>query len=179
MPACAGMTKAAGAVYDCPMQDHRTLPGPKAIAEFSRRLTKDTLGRRGFGEASLITNWADIVGAAQALGSVPLKISFPRDERTGGVLHVRVSTGGLATEFQYRKELIVSRINSHFGYGAVADIRITQGHVEPRAPKAKPVAPPILPPDQERDLQSSLAVVQDDDIREALARLGRRLAARR
>lgn len=161
------------------MQDHRTLPGPKAVAEFSRRLTKDTLGRRGFGEASLVTNWAEIVGSAQALGSMPLKIAFPRNERTGGVLHVRVSTGGLATEFQYRKELIVSRINSHFGYGAVSDLRITQGHVEPRAPKAPPSTPPVLPPDREQDLQSSLACVEDDDIREALARLGRRLAARR
>jgi|SRR5579859_196493 len=173
------MTKAARAVYDAPMQDHRTLPGPKAIAEFSRKLTQGPLGRRGFGEASLVTNWAEIVGTAQALGSLPLKIAFPRDERTGGVLHVRVSTGGLATEFQYRKELIVSRINSHFGYGAVADIRITQGHVPPRPPKAAPAGPPVLPPDQEISLQSRLSGVQDDDIREALARLGRRLAGRR
>ena len=160
------------------MQD-RFLPGPKAIADFSRKLTKDTLGKRGFGEASLVTNWAEIVGVAQALGSMPLKIAFPRDERSGGVLHVRVATGGLATEFQYRKELIVARINSHFGYGAVADIRITQGHVEPRAPKPKPSSPPVLPADQEQDLQSRLSGVEDEDIREALARLGRRLAGRR
>jgi hypothetical protein len=160
------------------MQD-RTLPGPKAIAEFSRKLAKGHLGKRGFAEASLVTNWAEIVGTAQALGSMPLKIAFPREERTGGVLHVRVSTGGLATEFQYRKELIVSRVNSHFGYGAVADLRITQGHVPPRAPKPAPRPDPVLPPDQERSLQDTLAGVQDEDIREALARLGRRLAARR
>ena len=161
------------------MQDHRTLPGPKAVAEFSRRLTKDTLGRRGFGEASLVTNWAEIVGNAQALGSMPLKIAFPRNERSGGVLHVRVSTGGLATEFQYRKELIVSRINGHFGYGAVADLRITQGHIPPRAPKKSVLAAPVLPAEQEKALQESLAAVEDDEMREALARLGRRLAAKR
>jgi len=160
------------------MQD-RTLPGPKAIAEFSRKLAKNHLGKRGFAEASLVTNWAEIVGTAQALGSMPLKIAFPREERSGGVLHVRVSTGGLATEFQYRKELIVARVNSHFGYGAVADLRITQGHVPPRAPKPAPLAAPVLPPDQERSLQDILAGVEDEDIREALARLGRRLAARR
>lgn len=160
------------------MQD-RTLPGPKAIAEFSRRLTKQPLGKRGFAEASLITHWPEIVGQAQSLGSVPLKIAFPREERTGGVLHVRVSTGGLATEFQYRKELIVSRINSHFGYGAVADLRITQGHVPPRQPKKKAEPPPVLPPEQESDLQQRLAGIEDDEMREALARLGRRLAAKR
>jgi hypothetical protein len=159
------------------MQD-RTLPGPKAIAEFSRQLTKKPLGRRGFAEASLVTNWAEIVGVAQALGSLPLKISFPREERTGGVLHVRVATGGLAIEFQYRKELIVSRINGHFGYGAVADLRITQGHVPPRAPKPRIPPPPVLAPDQERDLQQSLSIVEDPEMREALARLGRRLAAK-
>lgn len=160
------------------MQD-RTLPGPKAIAEFSRVLTKPHLGKRGFAEASLVTNWAEIVGTAQALGSLPVKIAFPREERTGGVLHVRVATGGLATEFQYRKELIVARINSHFGYGAVADLRITQGHVPPRAPKRQLIPPPVLPPDQEQSLQASLSGVEDEEIREALARLGRRLAARR
>ncbi len=159
------------------MQD-RFLPGPKAIADFSRKLTKDTLGKRGFGEASLVTNWAEIVGVAQALGSMPLKIAFPRDERSGGVLHVRVATGGLATEFQYRKELIVSRINSHFGYGAVSDLRITQGHVEPRPAKPKPTPAPVLAPEQELDLQSRLALVDDEEVREALARLGRRLAGR-
>jgi len=160
------------------MQD-RTLPGPKAIAEFSRKLAKNHLGKRGFAEASLITNWAEIVGTAQALGSMPLKIAFPREERSGGVLHVRVSTGGLATEFQYRKELIIARVNSHFGYGAVADLRITQGHVTPRPPKLAPKPAPVLAPDEERSLQDTLAVVEDEDIREALARLGRRLAARR
>src|SRR5579859_1982549 len=172
------MTKAARAVYDGHMQGHRTLPGPKAIAEFSRKLTQGPLGRRGFGEASLVTNWAEIVGVAQALGSMPLKIAFPRDERTRGVLHVRVSTGGLATEFQYRKELIISRINSHFGYGAVADLRITQGHVPPRMPRKKTPPPPVLPEEQENDLQQRLAGVEDDEMREALAKLGRRLAAR-
>ncbi len=160
------------------MQD-RTLPGPKAIAEFSRQLTRKPLGKRGFAEASLVTNWPEIVGVAQAQGSLPLKIAFPRDERAGGVLHVRVATGGLATEFQYRKELIVARVNSHFGYGAVADLRITQGHVPPRPPKRTTPPPPVLPAEQESALQSSLSVVEDDDIREALARLGRRLAARR
>jgi hypothetical protein len=160
------------------MQD-RTLPGPKAIAEFSRKLTRDPLGKRGFGEASLVTNWAEIVGTAQALGSLPLKIAFPRDERTGGTLHVRVSTGGLATEFQYRKELILSRINSYFGYGAVADMRITQGHVPPRAPKPAAKPAPVLPAAQEQELQASLAGIEDEEMREALARLGRRLAAPR
>jgi hypothetical protein len=160
------------------MQD-RTLPGPRAIAQFSSQLTKKPLGRRGFSEASLITNWAEIVGTAQALGSLPLKIAFPREERTGGVLHVRVATGGLATEFQYRKELIVSRINSHFGYGAVADLRITQGHIPPRPPKRAPRTMPVLPPDQEQELQQRLSAVEDPEIRDALERLGRRLAARR
>lgn len=159
------------------MQD-RTLPGPKAIAEFSRKLTREPLGKRGFAEASLITNWPEIVGSAQALGSMPLKIAFPPGDRAGGTLHVRVSTGGLATEFQYRKELIVSRVNSFFGYGAVADLRVTQGHVPPRAPKAAAKPAPVLPADKEQDLQAMLSTVEDEEMREVLARLGRRLAAR-
>jgi hypothetical protein len=155
------------------MQDQ---PGPRAIGEFSQRLTKKPLGRRGFTEASLVADWAHIVGEAQALGSLPLKISFPAGERAGGILHVRVASGGLATEFSHLEPLILQRVNGYFGYGAVARLKVTQGPVPPRAPKrrAKPVA--VLSPERERALQERLAAVEDPEIREALARLGRNLA---
>ena len=158
------------------MQD--PLNGPRAIGEFSQRLTRKPLGKRGFTETALIAEWPLIVGADQALGSLPLKIVFPPGERRDGTLHVRVASGGLALEFSHREPLIISRINGYFGYGAVARLKIVQGPVTPRARRAVK-APPVLAPEQEKALQATTSVVEDPEIREALTRLGRNLAGRR
>jgi hypothetical protein len=152
--------------------------GPRAINEFSRLLTKKPLGKRGFTEAGLITEWAVIVGESQSLGSLPLKISFPPGERSGGTLHVRVVSGGLAMEFSHREPLILQRINGYFGYGAVSRLKITQGSVPPRTPKPSVTGPPVLAAEDERKLQDKLARIDDPDIKDALARLGRRLSGR-
>lgn len=163
------------------MQDQpadRGRSGPRAVGEFSQRLTKKPLGKRGFTEASLIIEWPQIVGGDQALGSLPLKIAFPPGERTAGTLHIRVVSGGLAMEFNHREPLILQRINGYFGYGAVAKLKITQGPVPPRAPRRQVKPPAVLPPEQESALQDRLAAVDDPEIRDALARLGRNLAGR-
>jgi len=154
------------------MQDHQ---GPRALGDLTQRLAKTHLGKRGFTEASLVTDWAHIVGEAQSLGSLPLKIVFPQGERAGGTLHVRVASGGLATEFNHLEPLILQRINGYFGYGAVARLKITQGPVPKRERKKQAKPPAVLPPEQEQALQDRLAAVTDPDLREALAKLGRNL----
>jgi hypothetical protein len=112
------------------------------------------------------------------LGSLPVKIAFPPGERSGGTLHVRVATGGIALEFRHREPLILSRINSHFGYGAVAALKISQGPVPKRQPPKRPPPAPTLSADEEQTLQDQLARVDDPDLRAVLARLGRNLARR-
>jgi hypothetical protein len=163
------------------MQDQpadRGQSGPRALAEFSQRLTKKPLGKRGFTEQSLITDWPQIVGEAQALGSLPVKISFPSGERAAGTLHVRVVSGGLAMEFNHREPLILQRINGYFGYGAVAHLKITQGPVPKRAGRHTVQPPPSLSGAEESALQVTLAAIDDPELREAFARLGRNLAGR-
>jgi hypothetical protein len=156
-----------------PMQERdRGQGGPRAISEISQRLTRAPLGRRGFAQASLITDWAAIVGDRQALGSLPLKISFGAGERSAGILHVRVATGGLAVEFRHREPLILQRINSHFGYQAVARLTLSQGPMPPRAPHRRGPSPPAPDPARQRQLDASLQQVEDDELRRALARLG-------
>ena len=151
---------------------------PRAIAELVARLTRRPLGRRGFSEAALVAEWPAIVGPLKGNATLPLKISFPPGERTGGTLHVRVATGGLATELQHQEPLIVERINGYFGYGAVSRLKISQGHLPPR-PLRRPPAEPPLDAAAEGRLQAALTVVEDAEIRTVLAGLGRRLAARR
>jgi hypothetical protein len=131
-------------------------------------IAKQALGSRGFAEAGLFTHWAEIAGASLAASSLPIKLSFPRGKRDGGTLTVRCG-GAAALELQHLAPSILERINGHFGYRAVARLKIEQGAVAAR----KVVAPP--PPLTRMELNAvaeATAPVADPEIRASLSRLG-------
>ncbi len=131
-------------------------------------IAKAALGSRGYAEAGLFTHWAEIAGAALAASSLPIKLSFPRGRRDEGTLTVRCG-GSAALELQHLAPSAIERINGHFGYRAVARIRIEQGTVTHRKVATPP--PPLTRLEQEGVLQS-LAGVEDPEMRATLARLG-------
>ncbi len=146
--------------------------GPRAVAEMAARLTKKPLGKRGFTEAALVSGWAGIVGSLLGRETLPLRIAFPPPQRSGGVLHVRVSSGAMATQLQHLEPLLLQRINGYFGYGAVARLHMVQGPLPPRPVRQVPKAPE-LSPEKRQALQASLEKVSDPALRAALERLGR------
>jgi len=97
--------------------------GVRPMAALMPKVTRKILGRRGFAEASIITEWATIVGDNLARSSQPEKLAFPKGERVGGVLHIRTIGGG-ATELQHLEPQILERINQHFGYRAVGRLKL-------------------------------------------------------
>lgn len=145
--------------------------GPRAVAEISDRLTRRSLGKRGFAEGTLIAQWPTIVGGMLGQWTLPLKIVFPPGERVGGTLHVRAASGAVATEVQHLAPLVIQRINGHFGYGAVARLALHQGPIPQRRKPAR--TPPALSEERQRELAHTLDQVDDADLREVLARLGR------
>lgn len=159
-------------------EDKRGSSGPRAIAETTQRLTRRSLGKRGFTEAALIAEWPTVVGSMLGNATLPLRIVFPRGQRTGGTLHVRVGSGALATQLQHQEPLIVQRINGYFGYGAINRLAITQGPVA-RRPVRRPPAAPILGIEEEQQLSQRLSGIDDPELKAALAALGRHLAVRR
>jgi hypothetical protein len=154
--------------------DRRGGAGPRAIGETAVRLTRRSLGKRGFVEAALVAEWPVIVGSMLSTDTMPLKIRFPRGERSGGVLLLRCGSGTTATLVQHQEPFLVERINSYFGYGAVARLSISQGPVPKRQERRRP-APPALSRNQEEDLARTVDGVEDPGVREALAALGRHL----
>lgn len=161
-----------------PAASDRGSSGPRAIGETTARLTRRTLGKRGFAEGALVTEWPAIVGSALARATLPLRIAFPRNERTGGTLHIRVASGAMATQLQHLEPLVVQRINSYFGYGAVDRLSLSQGPVAAQ-PVRRPPVEPTLDPAQQAQLAGQLAGIEDEELKAALASLGRHLAARR
>jgi hypothetical protein len=158
--------------------DKRGGAGPRAIAETVVRLTRRSLGKRGFSDAALIAEWPLVVGAGLGGTTLPVRIVFPRGERSGGVLHLRTSSGAMATQLQHLAPLVLQRINGYFGYAAVARLAISQGPL-PARPVRRPPGPAVADAAAERQLERLLAGVDDPELKAVLASLGRHLAARR
>jgi hypothetical protein len=130
-------------------------------------IAKAALGSKGYAEAGLFTHWAEIAGASLAASSLPVKLSFPRGKRDEGTLTVRCG-GAAALELQHLAPRVLERINGHFGYRAVARLKIEQGAV---ARKISPAPPPLTSLEQDAVNEATEAIA-DPEIRASLSRLG-------
>ena len=137
---------------------------------------------RGFATSALLSQWQAIVGADLAQFTMPDRVVWPRrkedpDEpnaqrgrrNEGAVLILRVD-GPRAIEVQHRSDQILERVNGHFGYRAVSELRILQAPVK-RTPKHRPAPPRSIDPKGPKALADS-GTIEDQGLRAALARLG-------
>lgn len=152
----------------------KTRRGMGTLGQRLGRVAGNALRRRGFAEASIITDWATIVGRALAENSQPSRIVFPRGTRSGGTLHLRVS-GAFAPEVQHLAPQIIERINGHFGYGAVARIDLHHGFTPP--PPAQAEENSDAEPDA--SVREAIARITDPAVAGALERLARARARAR
>ena len=150
--------------------------GLRAIGAEIPRIAGAALGKRGFGEAQLVTQWEAVIGEDLANKISPERISFPRGERRNGTLRLRVASA-FATEAQHLEPVLIERINAFFGYGAVARLAFVQGPPLNAAPKPLPLRK--LSADEEREIESRVAGVADPELRAALMRLGAAVAGNR
>ena len=156
----------------------RGVRGPKALADAVARITKPAFGKRGLSSAAIVNQWPAIIGPVLAAHSVPERIVYPKGERTGGTLYLRIDSGSLATELQHLQPLLIERVNGYIGYRAVADLKMIQGPLPPRIESPPPRVRP-LNASEEKALQKSLMSVDDHGLRASLEALGRSVMGRR
>lgn len=133
-------------------------------------IAKKAWRSRGFLNHEILSRWADITGPETAQQSVPLKIVFPRGKRMHAVLHIKV-TGAFAPLIQHREPRIIERINSFFGYSAVARLRIHQGTVPEHATPV-PALEPEPGPKAQAISDRLTKPIKDDKLRALLQRWG-------
>ena len=155
--------------------------GPRALAAAVAGVTRAIFRRRGFAEGAIVTDWPRIVGPHLARHTAPERIVYGAASRREGVLHLRTDSGALATELQHLEPQLAERINTYFGYRAVARLRLVRGPIVHAANEPKPQFPPPdadLAADQVADLAERLAGIEDPELRAALESLGRVVMAR-
>ncbi|MGE5539908.1 MAG: DUF721 domain-containing protein [Gemmatimonas sp.] len=139
-----------------------------AVARIARPLFK----KRGFAEGAIITDWGAIVGAHLASIATPERLAFERDRRDHGTLMVRVAPA-FGPEVQHLAPQIIERVNVHFGYPAVAQLKILPGTMPQSPPQQRPTTPAPPPPDD--TTLAAIADVADEGVRAALERLAEAL----
>lgn len=98
---------------------------PRSVASSIDKIARQTVGKDWSLYAALLEHWQEIVGADYAAHTTPSKITFPYQpnnvRRGSGTLTIRLPKG-LAMEFTFKTDQIRQRINSYFGYKAIAKI---------------------------------------------------------
>lgn len=158
-------------------QDARLAMGPMPVARLLAKVTRPLMGRVSATTARLALDWPQIIGPALAAVTAPERLSGGKE---GRVLTIRAS-GPIALELQHLAPQLVERINAHAGAGFVSRLRFVQaarGFAETQA--AAPVPPRRRPaPEAAARVDASLADLPEGPLRDALARLGRAVAADR
>jgi hypothetical protein len=150
-------------------------PGPisaKPLSALLGDVFSDAYARQGFATRELVTRWAEIAGPEIATHSEPIKIQWPRpvegQPQEPATLVLRVE-GPVALEIQHASDIILQRINRFFGWNAVGRLALRQAPLSRKTPRKA-----ARPPDEAdvAKVAGTLSSIGDDDLRDALARLG-------
>ncbi len=153
--------------------------GAKPLSELTHGLIAEALAKRGLGETSVIADWPAIVGDTLARHARPIELQWPpraakRDPDAPAVaatLVLRVE-GAYALEAQHSASVIVARVNAHLGWRCVDKIAFRQGPLPPLKEKRR--AAPLPSAAAEAAARSAASPIEDDELREAVTRLGAR-----
>ncbi|ETR76828.1 hypothetical protein X566_03705 [Afipia sp. P52-10] len=150
-------------------------PGPlfaKPLAAIIGKTVNDVFAKQGFASRELVTRWAEIAGAEIAEHSQPLKIQWQRpvgDQPPEPATLVLRVEGPMALEIQHSSGVILERVNRFLGWQAVGRLSLRQAPLtrpETRRPPKKLDAAKVA------EIAKGLTAVEDDGLKDALARLG-------
>ncbi len=147
-----------------------------ALNAMVSKMVRQAFWRRGFSEPALVTQWPSIVGAELARRTVPLKVVFPRKERTRGTLHIKVD-GPFAVELQHIAPLVIERLNAYYGYAALQGLALHQAPVEAHPGRQEDGTPADGAGPDRAPPQASIVEIEDRGLRAALRRLERTIRA--
>ena len=150
-------------------------PGPVSAKPLSVLLSdvfSEAYAKQGFAARELVTRWAEIAGSDIARHAEPIRMQWPRpvegQPQEPATLVLRVE-GPAALEIQHKSDVLLERVNRFFGWHAVGRLALRQAPLSRRDRSARPRPPD---PKEVADVAKTLSAVEDEALKDALARLG-------
>lgn len=149
---------------------------PRQLSHSVEQIARQAVGKDWGLYATLLDRWSEIVGPDYARVTSPAKVQFPHQpneaQRRNGTLTIRLPKG-LVMEFTYKTEQIRQRINSYFGYEAVAKIVFDPIFGIPPKPQTAPQTTLEVSGDDKEKLKS----IENNELRDVLQALGGSIAS--
>ncbi|MBX3529207.1 MAG: DUF721 domain-containing protein [Rhizobiaceae bacterium] len=151
---------------------------PQPVADLATEILDPLLRRRAGMSVALVQSWDEIAGPRLSGITRPERVVWPRrhgeDDLHEPATLVIACSGAAALRVQHETGEIVGRVNAFLGYGAIGRVKIVQKPVEPGKPALR--EPRRLTPAETERIANVTAGVEDDGLKEALARLGAGIA---
>jgi len=156
--------------------------GAQPVSDLVSKLLDPVIERRAGMTMDLVASWDEIVGQPHASHTRPEKLHWPRqisdDDPFEPATLVVACDGGHAVFFQHDSTTIIARVNSYFGFAAVARLKLLQKPVANVPLKSRPAAR-SLEPQAQANLDSLLQSVENDELKSALKKMGQGVFSRR
>ena len=152
---------------------------PKKIGDTLGKVNKIFSKKYGKIEFLILSKWPQIVGSFFAEHSEPDKITRVTEDFDEfdqpifkNFLKVRVSPAA-AVEFQHYRDTIIEKINSFFGYKAIADLRLQQNFI-PKKKNEQPLkSERFEATDNEKELvKKEMQNIKDKELEKSIVNLG-------
>jgi hypothetical protein len=158
----------------------------RPLADYVLRELDPIVAKQGFGEASLLLQWREIVGARIADICAPERLQWPTRARKPApgkpqepaTLVLRVEPG-FGLEIQHMAPAIIDRVNAHLGWRCVARATLRQQALAIPRPEQKPPHPRPSDPAMRARAEAATEGVAEEALRAALVRLGEKALAPR
>lgn len=162
------------------------MAGPRSLTHIIPKAAKKNVSKRFPRYESIFLHWKDIVGDEFASKCVPSKTrmrfeKIPKSDKkkfVGLTLYLS-TTNSWKTELEYNGERIKERINLFLGESLVEKVMyISDADAESFLKTPCDITPPKLLPQEQEELDTALANITDDSLREKLAHFGQTLITR-
>jgi len=155
----------------------------KDVEEICFDIIEPGLNQLGLVGSTIVRNWAAIVGTTLAQNTRPEKLQFPVKSRTHGTLII-LARQGFNTIIQHSSAEIIFRVNAHFGFAAVSEVRISKRFYEELETTGKRAAKKIIStritpaPNLSPHMAKLIHGIKDPEFRQAFEDLGKLIKAR-
>ncbi len=151
---------------------------PKKIGETLTNVNRKYSSKFGKNEFLILSKWSLIVGKFFADHSEPDKISRVTEGFNEldepifkNFLHVRVSPAA-AVEFQHYKDVIIDKINSFFGYKAIADLRLQQNFKSKMKISNIEKSEVNITEKERQIIKNEIEAINDEELQNSIVNLG-------
>ena len=125
---------------------------------------KGILKKNGYNYSEIISKWSILVGKDIANCSYPKSIKMKKDN-SNGILILAVNRGD-EINVEYSKKEIIQKINSHFGYKLIDEIKLKTINSKYLNPKKREIKNKF-----NENFQDKINKIKNKNIRESLSEL--------